>query len=124
MPGSARIEQQLRPGEARMISVRECLDRPQVISTNRHLMQGYLDLLRVEWDEKRHVLTGVSKIIGADSYRVSLALNGYSPKTVECKDKGIQAQLSSPEDGITEFSLEGPENGTVKWSVSFKPESR
>jgi hypothetical protein len=120
MAGGARLEQQLRPGEARMISVRECLDHPQVISTDRHLMQGYLDLLRVEWDEKRHVLSGVSKIIGDDPYRVSLALNGYAAVKAECK--GISARLSSPGEGIVELSLAGPENATVEWSVSFKPQ--
>ncbi|MBT8044703.1 MAG: hypothetical protein KJO79_07110, partial [Verrucomicrobiae bacterium] len=51
--GNTRLEQKLRPGEARMISVRACLDRPQVISTDRHLMQGYLDMRNVTWDDKK-----------------------------------------------------------------------
>ncbi len=117
--GDSRLEQKLRPGEARMISVRECLEHPQVISTNRHIMQGYLDVLSVEWNEKRHVLTGVSKVIGGDPYVVSLALNGYDPKEITCKDKEILAHLSSQKDGLIELSLEKPENGTVIWSLSF-----
>jgi hypothetical protein len=120
--GDSRLEQELRPGEARMISVRECLDHPQVVSTNRHIMQGYLDLLKVEWDEKRQVLTGVSKVVGDDPYILSIALNGYSTKKSRCTDKGTQAHLSSPKNGIVELSLERPENGTIEWSVSFKPE--
>ena len=120
--GDSRLEQELRPGEARMISVRECLGHPQVISTNRHIMQGYLDMHSVEWDEKRQVLSGVSKVVGEDPYVVSLALNGYSPEKIKCKDKGAQAQLSTPKEGIIELSLEKPENGLVEWSVSFKPE--
>ncbi|MCP4311434.1 MAG: hypothetical protein GY790_09255 [Bacteroidetes bacterium] len=120
--GDSRLEQELRPGEARMISVRECLDRPQILSTDRHIMQGYLDVLSVEWDEKRHVLTGVSKVVGEDPYVVSLALNGYSPGKIKCKEKGTKAQLSTPKEGIIELRLEKPENGTVEWSVSFKPE--
>jgi len=103
-----------------MISVRECLDHPQVISTNRHIMQGYLDMTSVEWDEKRQVLTGVSKVVGEDPYVVSLALNGYSPKKIKCKDRGTQAQLSTSKEGIMELSLEKQENGTVEWSLSFK----
>ena len=118
--GDSRLEQELRPGEARMISLRECLEHPQVISTNRHIMQGYLDMLSMEWDEKRQVLTGVSKVIGEDPYVVSLALNGYSPKKIKCKDRGAQAQLSTPKEGIIELSLEKQENGTVEWSVSFE----
>lgn len=117
--GDTRIEQQLRPGEARMISVRECLQRPQVLSTDRHVMQGYLDLQREEWDEKRQVLTGVSKIVGGDPYTVTLALNGRSLPKLECTNQQVTTQLSPPKDGIVEFSLTGPENTTVEWSVSF-----
>jgi hypothetical protein len=118
--GGSRLEQSLRPGEARMISVRECLDHPQVVSTDRHVMQGYLDLLRAEWDDERHELTGVSKIVGRDPYVVSLALNRHVPRTAQCKGKGITARLSPPQEGIVELCLEGPENGTVEWSVSFR----
>jgi hypothetical protein len=120
--GDSRVEQDLRPGEARMISVRECLTRPQVISTDRHVMQGYLDLLRVDWDERRRVLTGVSRIIGGDRYTVTLALNGQSPRKVECKDKNITAKLSSVKEDIAGFTLEGPDNGTIEWSVAFGAE--
>ena len=80
--GASRLEQKLRPGEARMMSVRECLDRPQVLSTNRHIMQGYLDLVRVEWNEDRTTLTGVSKVVGGDPYVISLALNGFHPDEI------------------------------------------
>jgi hypothetical protein len=52
---------------------------------------------------------------------VSLALNGYSPKKIKCKDRGTQAKLSTPKEGIVELSLEKPENGIVEWTVSFKP---
>lgn len=117
--GDSRLEQQLRPGEARMISVRECLGHPQVISTDRHVMQGYLDLVRVEWDAARRVLTGVSQIVGGDPYVVSLALNGYSPNKAGCSKEAVAVRLTPPEQGIVELCLAGPEGGTVEWSVSF-----
>jgi hypothetical protein len=122
--GDSRIEQKLRPGEARMISVRQCLDRPQVLSTDRHLMQGYLDLSNVEWDEKRRVLSGHSKVVGGDPYRVSLALNGWSPGEVASEEKSVRTRVSSPREGLLELCLEAPENGTVEWSVSFEPAPR
>jgi hypothetical protein len=119
--GDTRLEQQLRPGEARMISVRECLQRPQVLSTDRHVMQGYLDLQREQWDESQRVLTGVSKIVGGDPYTVTLALNGHSLGKLECANPKVATRLSPPSNGIVEFSLTGPENATVEWTVSFGP---
>lgn len=118
--GDTRLEQELRPGEARMISVRACQHRPQVISTDRHIMQGYLDMSDVNWDEDKQVLSGKSKIVAGDPYRVTLALNGYAPIKVEGDNDGTQARLSQSKNGIVEFTLEGPKNSEIHWSVSFK----
>jgi hypothetical protein len=85
-------------------------------------MQGYLDLQREEWDAKRQVLTGLSKIVGGDLYTVTLALNGHTLGKLDCANKQVQTRLSPPKDGVAEFSLSGPENATVEWSVSFGPE--
>jgi hypothetical protein len=122
LAGSSRLEQQLRPGEARMISVREALRHPQVLSTDRHVMQGYLDLVREDWNEKRQMLTGISKIVGGDPYSVTLALNGRSLIEIKCKNKQVKVQPSVPKDGIVEFSLTAPENVTVEWTASFGAE--
>lgn len=122
LPGGTRLEQQLRPGEARMISVRECLGHPQVLSTDRHIMQGFLDLPREEWNRDRRMLTGVSKIVGDDPYTVTLALNGHSLKSITCQGKRVTTRVSTPKDGLVEFSLTGPENATVEWSASFGTE--
>jgi hypothetical protein len=121
--GSTRLEQQLRPGEARMISVRECLRQPQVVATDRHVMQGYLDLVREEWNGERQVLTGVSKLVGGDPYTVTLALNGHSLKEVRCDNAQVTVRVAAAKDGLVEFSLSGPENATVEWSAACDPDA-
>ena len=50
MPGTDKLAETLAGGEARMYAVREVLDRPQVLSTNLHLMQGYVDMANIKWD--------------------------------------------------------------------------
>jgi hypothetical protein len=120
MKGTARLEQILRPGEARMISVRACLQRPQVISTDRHLMQGYLDMRDVNWDHENHALSGVSKIVGNDPYRVVLASNSYSALRADCRNPGVKADLVPRNDGLVELVLQGAENTDAEWSVRFR----
>lgn len=115
--GNARLEQELRPGEALMISLREVLNHPQVISTDRHVMQGYLDLVKEDWNENCQTLTGVSKIVGDDPYTVTLALNGYPVQEIQCTDKQVKVQSSAPKDGLVKFTLTGPKNATVEWFV-------
>jgi hypothetical protein len=122
LKGHARLEQPLRPGEARMISVRECLRHPQVLATDRHVMQGYLDLLREDWDGNRRILTGVSKIVGGDPYTVTLALNGHTLKEIKCDNKQVAVRVAPPKDGLVEFSLNGQEHATVGWSALFAPQ--
>ena len=58
LPGEARLAQTLRPGEARMMSVHRATEHPQFLSTDRHLMQGFLELSDVRWDATRSRLTG------------------------------------------------------------------
>jgi hypothetical protein len=105
-----------------MISVRQCLDRPQILSTDRHLMQGYLDLSDVSWDDEHGVLSGTSRVVAGDSYRVSLALNGRTPTELKCDDGNIKVELENSGTEICEFSLTGSRNGTVSWRISFKAE--
>ena len=63
-----------------------------------------------------------SRIVGKDPYRITLALNGHSPVKAECRAPGVGARLSSTTPETIELTLEGPENGTVEWSVSFDRE--
>ena len=51
-----------------------------------------------------------------------MALNGYSAVSASGEDKATSARLSAPLKEIVELCLERPENGTIHWSVSFKPE--
>jgi hypothetical protein len=103
-----------------MISVRKVVDRPQVLSTDRHVMQGYLDLSQVIWQEEADVLSGVSRIVGGDPYRVTLALNGYGAVAVECQPAGVKAKLVPAGDGLAELIMENPANTSVRWSVAFR----
>ena len=117
--GTMRLEQELRPGEARMMSVREALDRPQVISTNRHLMQGYLDIISTDWDPATKTLSGVSRIIENDPYVITLAANGYSPKEGSCSSDDVTAVLSPENDGLIRLTLKSPSNMDEHWTVVF-----
>ena len=62
--GGGRFEQDLRPGEARMLSVHEVESHPQFLSTSRHVMQGLIDMPECGWDSKTKELRGVSKVVG------------------------------------------------------------
>jgi hypothetical protein len=121
--GDSRLEQTLRPGEARMISIRRAIDHPQVLSTNRHVMQGYLDLLREAWNGKEHQLSGTSKIVANDPYTVTLALNEHALKEITSPERQVEIRTYEAKDGLVEFTLTSPQNATVEWTATFEKQS-
>lgn len=119
VPGDSALSQQLRPAEARMMSAHEVTAHPQFISTNRHIMQGYLDLVHTEWLPGRNILRGISRIIGGDPYVVTIAGNSYAPQNADVNDAHTKARIASVDDGLVKLTLTRSENAVVEWSVTF-----
>ena len=55
-----------------VLAVRELLDRPQAISTSRHLTQGLVDLGDEAWDAATSTLAGTSRVVGGDTYELRI----------------------------------------------------
>ena len=106
--GTDTLKQTLRPGESRMLSIRKVEKHPQVLSTNRHIMQGYYELSDVKWTG--HRLTGKAKVVANEPMKIVIALNGHRPEDLKNSDDGQLAVLT----------IERPKNETVEWSISFK----
>jgi hypothetical protein len=135
--GGGSLTQTLRPGEARMMSVHEAAVHPQFLSTNRHLMQGYTDLLGCTWNDSKRELEGVSAVVGGEPYRVIIATNGFRPKSAFADQRieqslerstvaGRKSELSvqvrplQGTDGLAELTIGRPDNGPVAWKVVFE----
>ena len=117
-PGNGKLQQTLRKGEARMMSVHEAEKNPQVISSNRHIMQGYTDVSGIQWDTVGIRLKGTSKVVGAETYKLVIATNGC--KAVSCKAADAKVKLIRGADAnLIILAIDKPENGTIEWSISF-----
>ena len=66
-------------------AIRELLDRPQVVSTGRHLSQGGVDLVAARW--KGNTLTGTSRVVAGDRYELAV----YAPAGYELKSATMGA---------------------------------
>ena len=120
-----------------MMSVREVSDVPQYISTSRHLMQGYVDMLGCNWNGKLNRLEGVSAVVGGEPYKVVIACNGRKPVSAKVDDEIHESLKSSnvPQgaplatvefgklpgvDDLAELVITRQTNGPVAWSVGFE----
>ena len=119
MAGSARLTRELEPNHCAMISVRKVEPNPQVISTDRHILQGWVDLADVRWDAKTKTLSGTARVIGGEPFKIVIANNGAKPLTAEAA--GGNSQLGAhPDKGLSSLTLTAAANTDVKWSLKFQ----
>ncbi|MBI5833938.1 MAG: NPCBM/NEW2 domain-containing protein [Armatimonadetes bacterium] len=96
-------------------ALRERLDRPQLLSTSRHLTQGGVDLLAVNWRGK--TLSGSSKVVAGDRYELVLhAPAGFTLAAATIADKAAEAKTDGE---VLRVAFTPTATGTVAWSVSF-----
>ena len=104
------------------VALREKLDHPQLVSTNRHLSQGGADLVSLRWLDrsapaKPLTLTGVSKVVQGDRYELAIRVPaGYSLKAAEFAG---QAGAITIEGELLRVSLVPTATGEVPWNVTF-----
>ncbi len=117
--GSQKVKQTLRPGETRMLSVHKVKHHPQFISTDRHLMQGYVDIIKTEWYPEIKTYTGTSKVIANDPYKITIALNGFQPAKATAENAEIEMKIDKEND-IAYFTLKTKSNKNIDWAITFK----
>jgi hypothetical protein len=118
--GSGKLEQELRPNEARMLAIHAVEENPQFISTDRHIMQGYIDLKNVEWDGQKEVLSGTASVIADDPYTIVIALNGSKPASCS-SDIGQCALEELPgQNNLVKLRLSSNDNAEIDWRLKCK----
>ncbi len=116
LKSDAVLTQNLRKGEARMMSVRLKENHPQVLSTDRHIMQGYLELSDVSWDGNR--LSGKAEMVEHEPMKIIIATNGKVLKNVKFSQGVSSVKMLS--DGLMELSITSSTAGKAVWWLQFK----
>ena len=106
-----------------ILAVRPVIDRPQLISTSRHVTQGVVDVSGETWNPEEGTLTGTSKVVRDDPYELRIVSG--DDWTVEGVDvasgdmpAGMEVELT--ETGrLTRVTIESPDTRRVRWKVRF-----
>ncbi len=125
-PFTGTFESELRPSSCRIISIKQILERPVLVSTSRHITQGIVDVVEQSWNSQRKTLSGKSKVVGSDLYelRIFAPTDGehrqVSSVDVSSADKQagvtIKTKQTGPEIRIT---INSPETRLVCWEIVF-----
>ena len=91
-----------------------------MLSTSRHVLQGWVDLADVKWDGAGKTLGGVARVVGGEPFRIVLAGNGRKP--MKAVAAGGQARLEAHPAGAGYVTviLECQENKDISWKVEFE----
>ena len=98
-----------------MVSVRLAAKHPQVVSTNRHIMQGMMECHKICWDADRHALTGRVDVVGGEDFVLTLACNGHAPRQCE----GAAVRKRPGERGLIDLVFASPKNARKRFEVFF-----
>jgi len=115
LKGKGELAVELRGGAVAMVSVRKVSPHPQVISTNRHIMQGMLECHNVRWMASKGALTGRVDVIGGEAFVLTIACNGYKPSACE----GATLRKRPGERGVVELVFTATENCSKRFRVIF-----
>jgi hypothetical protein len=115
----------LLPASCRVITLLPAEDHPQLISTNRHITQGWVDLISEGYDAAKNSYNGNSKVVKGDTYHLqfvfprekNFAISKVSARTSTGR---LDAQVFNHQGWATvEFT--SPTTTEVSWEVSFEP---
>jgi len=101
-------------------ALREKLDRPQILSTSRHLSQGGVDLLQVRWADS--ALAGRSRVIAGDRYQLVL----HVPDGFDLRAATFAGQPAETirEGEIVRVTFVPAATGEVEWRAGFTRPSK
>ncbi len=118
------LEVDVAPGSVTLLAIHERLDRPQVISSDRHVLQGAIELEEVHWMEETRTLRGVSKGCPHRTDRLTILLPEAIPwvqgPPVLYRDFGSYS-IKLVEENLLRVWLRFEEQEVIRWEVGFGP---
>lgn len=111
------------PGEinskynCQLFCIREKQSVPQLISTNRHISCGGLEIEKLAWEGKN--LTGISNMVAGDKYSIFIyEPHGYEFKNFTCEGVELIENKIENNSRIITFSSENKK--TVIWNIHYQ----
>jgi hypothetical protein len=118
--GKDVVGQELDPLHTAMLSVRKVEGNPQILSTNRHVLQGWVELADVKWDSAARKLSGKANIIGGEQFRMVVANNGHKNTGIFSPGSGARIESHPAGKDFSILVLERKDSKETYWEVKFK----
>jgi len=94
----------------------------QLISTSRHMTQGWIDLVSTKHDIAARTFKGKSRVIRNDPYVITFAYPAGKNFTVTEAAAGSLPVKISNHQGWAEVEITPAKTGEISWTATFAPE--
>ena len=129
MPFAEKVEADLPAGgSCRILAIQPWLDRPQLLSTSRHVTQGMVDVTGEQWDAASATLAAASQVVADDRYELRIVVPAGEKSwratavSVGADDQTAGVTTTFHQDGPRlRATLTSPVSREVKWQVHFAP---
>ncbi|HUL48919.1 MAG TPA: alpha-galactosidase [Gemmatimonadales bacterium] len=107
------------PGHgALVVGMRRALGRPQVVGSNRHVVQGMHDVADERWDATARVLTARATNLDGRAYAVTVSVPATLRATT-CKSE-VACAVSTLSSGHTRLEWPAGTQREFSWGLSFR----
>ena len=115
----------LAPTSCRVLTLLPASDRIQLISTSRHITQGWVDLQSLNSSPDGTSFTGKSRIIKADPYELHFVFprgKYFGLKTATARDSSgpLDVKIFNHQGWAT-VRIDSPRTAEAEWQVAFGP---
>lgn len=106
-----------------LLAVYTDAQRPQLVFSDRHLVQGGVGLDQLAWDPAGRRLTGAVQLVGLDPMELVVAIpEGFAFGSVETSE-GVLSHTAANDDGTLVLTLQrsvpGAAPGAASWALQF-----
>jgi hypothetical protein len=116
------------PADVRVISLVPHSPRPALISTNRHITQGWVDLLDLQDGGivTEPTMSGRSRVVAGDAYTLTIGLprSGSTFRLAQTVAQGADRPVAvswASHQGYATVTIESDVAQTVDWELTFEP---
>jgi hypothetical protein len=114
----------LSPTSCRVLTILPSTGAIELISTNRHITQGWVDLMSLKRSDAGQIYSGTSRVIKNDPYELSFVFpreKNFQIKSVTAKSAGKSLPVTiANHQGWAVARIHSPETTEVAWEVSFE----
>jgi hypothetical protein len=111
------------PTSCRVLTLLPCADRVQLVSTSRHITQGWVDLIDTSANASGTEQRGTSRVVKDDPYEIRFAFppgNNFAVETAAARGPSgkLPVRIANHQQWAC-IGFNSPKTGDVKWEATF-----